>query len=92
AAARAAGFLALIGLVNVPIVHFAVKWWNTLHQGSSISLLGPSTIDSSMLWPLAATVLGSKAWFVGSLLQRARAMNLEQEAGKDWVRGVVDAS
>ena len=91
AAARAAAFLALVGLVNVPIVHFAVKWWNTLHQGSSISLLGKSSIDRSMLWPLLFTVLGSKAWFVGSLLQRARALNLEQEAGKDWVRGVVDA-
>jgi heme exporter protein C len=92
AAARAAGFLALIGLVNVPIVHFAVNWWNTLHQGATIRLVGPSTIDPSMLWPLVATVVGTKAWFVASLLQRARAMNLEQEAAKDWVRGVVDAS
>jgi heme exporter protein C len=92
AAARAAGFLALIGMVNVPIVHFAVNWWNTLHQGATIRLVGPSTIDSSMLWPLLATVIGTKAWFVASLLQRARAMNLEQEAGKDWVRGVADAS
>jgi heme exporter protein C len=92
AAARAAGFLALIGMVNVPIVHFAVNWWNTLHQGATIRLVGPSTIDSSMLWPLLATVVGTKAWFVASLLQRARAMNLEQEAGKDWVRGVADAS
>jgi heme exporter protein C len=92
AAARAAGFLVLVGLVNVPIVHFAVSWWNTLHQGATIRLVGPSTIDPSMLWPLLATTLGSKAWFVGSLLQRARAINLEQEAGKDWVRGVADAA
>ena len=92
AAARAASFLALIGMVNVPIVHFAVNWWNTLHQGATIRLVGPSTIDASMLWPLVATVVGTKAWFVGSLLQRARAMNLEQEAGKDWVRGVANAS
>jgi len=91
AAARAASFLALVGAVNVPIVHFAVNWWNTLHQGATIKLLGPSTIDSSMVWPLVLTVIGTKAWYVGSLLQRSRAMNLEQEAGKDWVRGVVDA-
>ncbi|MFA6986156.1 MAG: heme ABC transporter permease, partial [Arenimonas sp.] len=79
-------FLALIGLINVPIVHFAVQWWNTLHQGSTIRLIGPSTMDASMLWPLLATTIGTKFWFIGSLLQRARAMNLEQESGKDWVR------
>lgn len=92
AAARAAGFLALIGLVNVPIVHFAVDWWNSLHQGATIRLVGPSTIDSSMLWPLVATAVGTKAWFVASLLQRARAINLEQEANKDWARRLGDAS
>ena len=43
-AARAASFLALIGIVNVPIVHFSVNWWNTLHQGSTVRLLGPSKI------------------------------------------------
>ena len=91
AAARAAAFLALVGLVNVPIVHFAVNWWNTLHQGATIRLVGPSTIDSSMVWPLIFTVIGTKAWFVGSLLQRSRVLNLELEAGKDWVRGVADA-
>jgi heme exporter protein C len=91
AAARAAGFLALLGLINIPIVHFSVQWWNTLHQGSTIKLIGPSTMDASMMWPLIATTLASKAWFVGSLLQRARAMNLEQESAKDWARASVQA-
>jgi heme exporter protein C len=89
AAARAACFLALIGLVNVPIVHFAVTWWNTLHQGQTIRLIGPSKMDPSMVWPLWWMLVGTKAWFVGSLLQRARAMNLEHESGKDWVRHSV---
>jgi heme exporter protein C len=89
AAARAAAFLALVGVINVPIVHFAVNWWNTLHQGSTIRLIGPSKMDSSMLWPLLFTVIASKAWFVGSLLQRARAMNLEQESTKDWARAAA---
>ncbi len=92
AAARAAGFLALIGVINVPIVHFAVHWWNTLHQGETIRLIGPSKMDPSMLWPLLATVLGTKAWFIGSLLQRARTLNLEQEAGKDWARQAASES
>ena len=86
AAARAACFLALMGVINVPIVHFAVNWWNTLHQGATIRLVGPSKMDPSMLWPLLAMTLGSKMWFVGSLLQRARVMNLEHESGKDWAR------
>lgn len=86
AAARAASFLALVGVINVPIVHFAVQWWNTLHQGETIRLIGPSKMDASMMWPLLAMTVATKAWFVGSLLVRARAMNLEQEAGKDWAR------
>ena len=89
---RACALLSLVGVVNVPIIYFSVHWWNTLHQGATIRLVGPSTIDSSMLWPLIFTVLGTKAWYIGSLLQRARAMNLEQEAGKDWVRGLANAS
>jgi heme exporter protein C len=48
-------------------------------------------MDSSMLWPLLFTVVGTKAWFIGSLLQRARAINLEQEAGKRWVLEGRDA-
>jgi heme exporter protein C len=89
AAARAAGFLAIIGLVNIPIVHYSVEWWNTLHQGTTIRLVGESKMHASMLWPLVATTIATKAWFVGSLLQRARVLNLELEAGKDWARDVA---
>ena len=92
AAARAASFLALVGVINVPIVHFAVQWWNTLHQGDTIRLIGPSKMDPSMLWPLIAMAIGTKAWFVASLLQRARAANLENESAKDWARAAVAES
>ncbi|MGB0133717.1 heme ABC transporter permease CcmC [Dokdonella sp.] len=88
-AARAAAFLALVGIVNVPIVHFSVSWWNTLHQGSTVRLLGPSRIDSSMLWPLLLMALATHLWFFASVLARARASTLELEAGKDWARDVV---
>ncbi len=84
AAARAAGFLAIIGVVNVPIVHFAVTWWNTLHQGETIRLIGPSKMDSSMLWPLLLIVVATKLWYVGSVLVRARVLNLQQESQKQW--------
>ena len=85
-AARAASFLALVGIVNVPIVHYSVEWWNTLHQGATIRLFAKSSIDPSMVAPLVAMTLGTKLWFVGSLLARTRAQVLELESGKDWVR------
>jgi len=86
AAARAASFLALIGFVNVPIVHFSVDWWNTLHQGATIRLFGKSAMDPSMIAPLIALAFGTKLWFVASLLARTRIAVAEAERGKDWVR------
>lgn len=91
-AARAASFLALIGIVNVPIVHFSVNWWNTLHQGSTVRLLGPSQIDSRMLWPLLLMALATKLWFFGSLFVRSRASLLELEGGKRWAQEEAVAS
>ncbi len=92
AAARAASFLALIGVVNLPIVHFSVEWWNTLHQGATIRLFAKSSIDPSMVAPLIAMAFGTKAWFTASLLTRARAAMLELESGKDWVRKLAGAA
>lgn len=86
AAARAAGFLAIVGVVLLPVIRYSVTWWNSLHQGATIKLFGESTMDSSMMWPLWVMVLATKFWFVGSLLQRARADYLERESGKDWAR------
>jgi heme exporter protein C len=88
-AARAAAFLALVGVVNVPIVHYSVTWWNTLHQSSSVSLLGKTHIDSSMLWPLLVMALATHVYFFASLLARARAALLSLESGKEWVRVLV---
>lgn len=88
-AARAAAFLALIGVVNLPIVHFSVKWWNTLHQGSTVKLFGPSLIDARMLWPLLTMAVATKFLFAASLLSRARVDLLELESGKDWARQVA---
>lgn len=85
AAGRAATFLAIIGVVNVPIVHFAVTWWNTLHQGETIRLIGPSKMDSSMIWPLLVLALATKLWYIGSVLVRTRVLNLQQESRKQWV-------
>jgi heme exporter protein C len=88
-ASRAAAFLALVGVVNLPIVHFSVNWWNTLHQGSTVKMFGPSLIDSRMLWPLLTMAIATKFWFAASLLNRSRVDLLELEGGKDWVRQVA---
>lgn len=90
-AARAAAILALVGLVNLPIIHYSVEWWNTLHQGQSIRLFAgdKSSIDSSMLAPLIMMAFATKFWFAASLLARARVLVLEQESGKEWVRQLI---
>ena len=87
--ARAAGFLAIIGIINVPIVHFSVNWWNTLHQGSTINVFRASTIASDMLWPLLVMTLATKAYYIASLLRRTRTGLLMLERGKDWVRALA---
>lgn len=85
AAARAAGLLAIVGVVLLPVIRYSVVWWNSLHQGQTIRMFGESSMDPSMQVPLWAMVIGTHVWFVGSLLARARADNLRREAGKDWV-------
>ena len=85
-AARAAGLLAIVGVALLPVIRYSVEWWNSLHQGQTIRVFGESSMDPSMLPPLIGMVIGTKLWFVGSLLLRARADNLEREAGNDWVR------
>ena len=90
--ARAAAILALVGLVNLPIIHYSVVWWNSLHQGQTIRVFGESSMDSSMTLPLVLMVIATKFWFAGSLLARARADNLRREAGKDWVAKLAAAN
>jgi heme exporter protein C len=90
-AARAAGLLAIVGVVLLPVIRYSVVWWNSLHQGQTIRLLGESSMDASMLQPLIWMIVGTKLWFIGALLQRARADNLRREAGKDWVAQLAGA-
>ena len=85
AGARAAGFLAIVGVVLLPVIRYSVDWWNSLHQGQTIRVFGPSSMDASMVEPLIWMVIGTKFWFAGALLARARADNLRRESGKHWV-------
>ncbi len=70
---RAAAVLALIGFVNVPIIHFSVEWWSTLHQSSSVLRMSGPAIHPSMLWPLLTMALGFKLYYVSLLLMRVKA-------------------
>jgi heme exporter protein C len=70
---RVTAIFALVGAVNLPIINRSVVWWNSLHQGPSITMRG-STIDGSILWPLGLTVLGFSLWFGGIVLLRMRAI------------------
>ena len=71
--AKAAGILALVGVVNLPIIKFSVDWWNTLHQPASIMRLSGPGLHPSMLWPLLLMALVFKLYFVTVLLLRMRA-------------------
>jgi heme exporter protein C len=70
---RVTALFALVGAINLPIIHYSVIWWNSLHQGQSITLTG-SSIAGSMLWPLAFTVTGFTLWFAAIMLLRMRAI------------------
>ena len=69
---RLAALFGLVGAINLPIIHYSVLWWRTLHQGQSITMSG-STIAPSILWPLPLTMLGFTALFVAVVLMRMRA-------------------
>jgi len=70
---RASAILALVGVINVPIVHFSVTWWNSLHQGESIFVKGGPLVASVYLWPLALMALGYTLLFGSLWLVRTRA-------------------
>jgi heme exporter protein C len=87
---RAAALLALIGLVNLPIIYFSVHWWNTLHQGSSVSFKG-TTMHVQMLQSMLLVAVSFWMYSIGTSLVRARAIILERESRTQWVRALKGA-
>ena len=73
---RGAAIYALVGAINIPIINRSVVWWNSLHQGPSITARG-SSIDGAILWPLGFTVLGFSLLFGAIVLMRMRAQIAE---------------
>ena len=73
---RATAIFGIVGAINVPIINRSVVWWNSLHQGPSITVRG-SSISSEILWPLGLTVLGFSLLFGAIVLMRMRAILAE---------------
>ena len=88
-AARASGLLALIGAVNVPIIYFSVQWWNTLHQGASISMDKGSTMAATMLTAMLVMTLAFWMYTIAVVLARVRCEILERERHSEWVAEVA---
>lgn len=82
---RAGAVVALIGVVNVPIIYYSVKWWNTLHQGSTINLTRAPSMASIMLTGLLLMVAAFWVYAIAAALQRVRTIILEREKDADWV-------
>jgi heme exporter protein C len=88
-AAKAVAILAIVGVVNVPIIHYSVEWWATLHQGPTITKLDRPSIHIDMLIPLLVMAVAFKLYYVTAMLMRARVELLERERNSKWVKELV---
>jgi heme exporter protein C len=87
---RACGVLALTGVVNVPIIYFSVQWWNTLHQGSSVSLTKAPAMAAIMLTGMLIMSLAAWLYAIAVSLARLRAIIIERERGAAWIGGLTE--
>jgi heme exporter protein C len=86
---RAAALLSIVGVINIPIIHYSVVWWNSLHQAASVARFGKPTIALSMLWPLLSMFLGFMLFFGAVLCMRLQGEILNRERQSAWVREAV---
>ena len=83
---RAGAILALVGVVNVPIIYFSVQWWNTLHQGASVSMTRAPSMAATMLLGMLLMALAAWMYSIATAFARLRAIILERERDAEWVR------
>ena len=83
---KAGAVLALVGVINIPIIYFSVQWWNTLHQGASVSLKSAPTMAMTMFTGMMVMVFAAWAYAIAAALWRVRCIILERERRSDWVR------
>ncbi|MBW8362946.1 MAG: heme ABC transporter permease CcmC [Rhizobium sp.] len=82
---RASALLALVGAVNVPIIYFSVKWWNTLHQGASVSMTMAPKMAATMLLGMLIMALACWMYSIAAALARVRCIILEREQQAEWL-------
>lgn len=82
---KAGAIIALVGVVNIPIIYFSVQWWNTLHQGASVSINQAPAMASTMLTGMLIMVLASWMYSIAIILKRTRIIILERESHTAWV-------
>jgi heme exporter protein C len=87
---KAGAVLALVGVVNVPIIYFSVKWWNTLHQGASVSLTRAPSMATTMLWGMLIMVVACWMYAIAIALVRVRNIILERERHTEWVKNALE--
>jgi heme exporter protein C len=88
---RASAVLAIVGVVNVPIIHYSVLWWNSLHQAPSVMKFGKPNMPPSMLTPLLLMLLGFTLYFAAVVLLRLRGEVLRRERSASWLREALQA-
>ena len=87
---KACAELALVGVVNVPIIYFSVKWWNTLHQGASVSLTSAPSMATTMLTGMLLMVVAFWMYSIAAALARVRNIILDRERHTEWVKHAVE--
>ena len=87
---KAGAVIALVGVVNVPIIYFSVKWWNTLHQGASVSLTRSPSMAATMLTGMLLMALAFWMYSFAVILMRVRCIILERERHTDWVKQLME--
>lgn len=89
-AGKAAGIMALVGVVNIPVIHFSVEWWNTLHQGATITKFDKPSIAVEMLWPLLMNI-GGMAMFIATVTcLRLKNEIIRRELHRPWVSQLLN--
>jgi heme exporter protein C len=89
-ASRVVSILVLVGTVNIPIIHYSVEWWNTLHQGSTITFTEKPSMHMDMLIPLMIMAVAFKFFYGISLLLQAKAELVEREFNSKWLKGFLE--
>jgi heme exporter protein C len=88
---RACAVLALVGVINLPIIHYSVDWWNSLHQGHTLLKFGKASMPGSMLVPLLLMMLAFTLYFAAIMLIRARGEILRRERSARWISEATGA-